>query len=218
MDRVLAGAEKRSRTLVKEEREIVAYHEAGHALVGWLLKHTDALLKVTIIPRTSAALGFAQYSPKDKKLFSKEELFDRMCMMLGGRVAESIKFGRITTGAEDDLKKVTRSAYNQVKIYGMSSAVGTLSFPADDDFKIKPFSKKLAHLMDQEASNLVGQAYRSTETLLRKNADKLELLAQELLKREVLNYDDVKNLIGTPPHGDKYVVDLVDNILPKEEK
>ncbi|KAE9414424.1 hypothetical protein Angca_002749 [Angiostrongylus cantonensis] len=216
LDRVLAGAEKRSRTLVEEEREIVAYHEAGHALVGWLLQHTDALLKVTIIPRTSAALGFAQYSPKDKKLFTTEELFDRMCMMLGGRAAENIKFGRITTGAEDDLKKVTKSAYAQVKLYGMSNVVGTLSFPTDDDFKIKPYSRKLGHIIDQEASNLVGQAYRATEDLLRKNASKLELVPRELLKREVLNYDDIKNLIGKPPYGDKQVVELVDTVLPKE--
>ncbi|KAK6023473.1 ATP-dependent metallopeptidase HflB [Ostertagia ostertagi] len=209
LDRILAGAEKRSRSLVEEEREVVAYHEAGHALVGWLLEHTDALLKVTIIPRTSAALGFAQYSPKEKKLFTKEELFDRMCMMLGGRAAENIKFGRITTGAEDDLKKVTKSAYAQVKVYGMNNVVGTLSFPNDDDFQIKPFSKKFGHVMDQEASSLVGQAYRRTESLLRKNADKLEKIAQELLKREVLNYDDVRNLIGTPPHGEKHVVELV---------
>ncbi|CAJ0604364.1 unnamed protein product [Cylicocyclus nassatus] len=217
MDRVLAGAEKRSRSLVEEEREVVAYHEAGHALVGWLLKHTDALLKVTIIPRTSAALGFAQYSPRDQKLFTKEELFERMCMMLGGRAAENIKFGRITTGAQDDLKKVTESAYNQVKRYGMSKVVGPLSFPPNDELKIKPFSKKFAHVMDQEASSLVAQAYYATEDLLRKNADKLETLAQELLKREVLNYDDVKILIGPPPHGDKYVVELVDKVLPKED-
>ncbi|XGW26749.1 hypothetical protein V3C99_007385 [Haemonchus contortus] len=216
LDRVLAGAEKRSRSLIEEEREVVAYHEAGHALVGWLLEHTDALLKVTIIPRTSAALGFAQYSPKEKKLYTKEELFDRMCMMLGGRAAENIKFGRITTGAEDDLKKVTKSAYAQVKVYGMNDVVGTLSFPPDDDFQIKPFSKKFGHIMDQEASSLVGKAYRKTETLLRSNADKLEKIAQELLKREVLNYDDVKNLIGTPPYGEKQVVELVDNVLPKE--
>ncbi|KJH43971.1 ATP-dependent metallopeptidase HflB [Dictyocaulus viviparus] len=250
MDRVLAGSEKRSRTLVEEEREIVAYHEAGHALVGWLLQHTDALIKacifllvldfeissisidnielslpevillpentVTIIPRTSAALGFAQYSPKDKKLFAKEELFDRMCMMLGGRAAENIKFGRITTGAEDDLKKVTKSAYAQVKLYGMSALVGTLSFPMDDDFKIKPFSKKFGYIMDQEASSLVGKAYRTTENLLRSNIDKLELIARELLKKEVLNYEDIRNLIGVPPYGDKQVIELVDNILPKD--
>ncbi|VDM60373.1 unnamed protein product, partial [Angiostrongylus costaricensis] len=216
LDRVLAGAEKRSRTLVEEEREIVAYHEAGHALVGWLLQHTDALLKVTIIPRTSAALGFAQYSPKDKKLFTTEELFDRMCMMLGGRAAENIKFGRITTGAEDDLKKVTKSAYAQVKLYGMSNVVGTLSFSTDDAFKIKPYSKKLGHIIDQEASNLVGRAYCATENLLRENISKLELISRELLKREVLNYDDIKNLIGKPPYGDKQVVELVDTVLPKE--
>ncbi|VDO30139.1 unnamed protein product, partial [Heligmosomoides polygyrus] len=170
-----SGAEKRSRSLVEEEREIVAYHEAGHALVGWLMEHTDALLKVTIIPRTSAALGFAQYSPKEKKLFTKDELFDRMCMMLGGRAAENVKFGRVTTGAEDDLKKVTKQAYAQVKVYGMSDVVGTLSFPTGDEFIIKPFSKK-----------------------------------------EVLNYDDVKKLIGPPPHGEKQVIELVDNVLPKD--
>ncbi|CAI4224383.1 unnamed protein product [Auanema sp. JU1783] len=216
LDRVLAGAEKRSRTLVEEEREVVAYHEAGHALTGWLLEHTDALLKVTIIPRTSAALGFAQYSPKDKKLYNKEELFDRMCMMLGGRCAENFKFGRITTGAEDDLKKVTRSAYSQVKVYGMSTNIGPLSFPTGDDFNIKPYSKKMGAEFDQEASAIVGQAYKMTDTLIRKNADKLELIAQSLLKQEVLSYDDVRKLIGPPPFGDKSVVDFVESVLPKE--
>uniref|UniRef100_A0A914S124 AAA+ ATPase domain-containing protein n=1 Tax=Parascaris equorum TaxID=6256 RepID=A0A914S124_PAREQ len=117
------GAEKRSRTLIEEEREIVAYHESGHVLVGWLLEHTDALLKVSIIPRTSAALGFAQISPRERKLFTKEELFDRMCMSLGGRAAESVVFNRITTGAQDDLEKVTKSAYAQVKMYGMSERI-----------------------------------------------------------------------------------------------
>ncbi|CAI5448154.1 unnamed protein product [Caenorhabditis angaria] len=218
LDRVLAGSEKRSRSLVEEEREVVAYHEAGHALVGWMLEHTDALLKVTIIPRTSAALGFAQYSPRDKKLFTKEELFDKMCMMLGGRVAENIKFGRITTGAQDDLQKVTRSAYAQVKIYGMSQNVGPLSFPNTDGFNIKPYSKKFAAVFDQEASQIVATANNVTTKLIFDNIDKLETIAQELLKREVLNYEDVKKLIGTPKFGDKHLIDMVENILPKDDQ
>ncbi|GMR48129.1 hypothetical protein PMAYCL1PPCAC_18324 [Pristionchus mayeri] len=221
LDRVIAGPEKKSRVLVEEEREVVAFHEAGHALVGWMLEHTDALLKVTIIPRTSATLGFAQYSPKDKKLYSKEELFERMCMMLGGRVAESVKFNRITTGAEDDLKKVTRSALAQIKLYGMNSVVGPLSFPSDDERKAglmtKPYSKKLQSTMDQEVNLLVGEAYRRTEEIVRDNMDKLELIGKELLKHEVLKYEDVCKLIGPPPHGPKGVVDLIDSVLPKEE-
>ncbi|KAF8358480.1 ppgn-1 [Pristionchus pacificus] len=221
LDRVIAGPAKKSRVLVEEEREVVAYHEAGHALVGWMLEHTDALLKVTIIPRTSAALGFAQYSPKDKKLFTREELFDRMCMMLGGRVAESIKFNRITTGAEDDLKKVTRSALAQIKLYGMNSLVGPLSFPSNDEreagLMMKPYSRKMQSTMDQEVSLLVGQAYRKTEEVIRENMDKLEIIGKELLKREVLSNEDVKKLIGPPPFGSKGVVDFIDTILPKDE-
>ncbi|GMS95810.1 hypothetical protein PENTCL1PPCAC_17985 [Pristionchus entomophagus] len=221
MDRVIAGPAKKSRVLVEEEREVVAYHEAGHALVGWMLEHTDALLKVTIIPRTSAALGFAQYSPKDKKLHTKDELFEKMCMMLGGRVAESMKFNRITTGAEDDLKKVTRSAMAQIKLYGMNSLVGPLSFPSNDErhagLMMKPYSKKMQATMDQEVSLLVGEAYRRTEEILLDNVDKLELIGKELLKREVLSYEDVSKLIGPPPHGSKGVVHFIDSVLPKEE-
>lgn len=114
VERVVGGLEKRTQVIAPREKQIVAYHECGHALVGWLLPHTDALLKVTIVPRTSQALGFAQYTPTDKRLYSTEELFERMCMALGGRVAESIVFNRVTTGAQNDLQKVTKIAYSQV--------------------------------------------------------------------------------------------------------
>ncbi|CCD73339.3 AAA_lid_3 domain-containing protein [Caenorhabditis elegans] len=182
LDRVLAGSEKRSRSLVEEEREVVAYHEAGHALVGWMLEHTDALLKVTIIPQTSAALGFAQYSPRDDKhLYSKDELFDRMCMMLGGRCAENLKFGRITSGAQDDLQKMTKSAYAQVKLYGMSSIVGPLSFPNTERFQIKPYLKKFASTFDQEATLIVAKANEATTDLIKNNMDKLETVCARLL-------------------------------------
>ncbi|CAK5039925.1 unnamed protein product [Meloidogyne enterolobii] len=221
LQKIVAGPEKRSRVLIKEEREIVAFHESGHALVGWLLEHTEALLRVTIIPRTSAALGFAQYSPKDRKLFTKEELFDRMCMMLGGRVAENVIFGKITTGAQNDLEKVTKQAQAMIKWYGMSELIGPISFfPGADadlrsaDFTEKPYSKKLGNMIDQEIAKLVADAYYSTENLLKENKDKLEVIAKALLERETLNYEDVKRLIGPPKFGNKQVVDLPEDVLP----
>uniref|UniRef100_A0A0K0DTJ8 AAA domain-containing protein n=1 Tax=Strongyloides stercoralis TaxID=6248 RepID=A0A0K0DTJ8_STRER len=223
LDRVTAGPAKKSQTLIQEEKEIVAYHEAGHALVGWLLKHTDALLKVSIVPRTSAALGFAQYSLRDRKLFTTEELFERMCMMLGGRAAENVYFNRITTGAQDDLKKVTDQAYAQVKIFGMSEKVGPLCFPPDSSgdnsaFAKKPYGSKLARIIDDEASAIVTKAYFTTEKLIRDNFDKLNILAKELLAKETLTYEDVKKLIGPPPYGDKDMVEMVEQSLPNLEK
>lgn len=128
IDRTIGGLTKKNNPLGPENKRVVAYHEAGHALVGWLLEHTDALLKVTIVPRTNMSLGFAQYTQSDQKLHSKEELFERMCMMLGGRAAEHITFDKISTGAENDLKKVTKTAYLQVQQFGMSPAVGLVSF------------------------------------------------------------------------------------------
>ncbi|KAK4296778.1 hypothetical protein Pmani_030752 [Petrolisthes manimaculis] len=130
IERVVGGTEKRSQALSPEERRVVAYHESGHALVGWLLEHTDALLKVTIVPRTNQALGFAQYVPKDQKLYTQNEIFEKMCMALGGRVAESLMFNRITTGAQNDLEKVTKMAYAQVRTFGFSETVGHVSCPS----------------------------------------------------------------------------------------
>lgn len=128
IDRTIGGLAKRNNPLTPSTKRIVAYHEAGHALVGWLMEHTDALLKVTIVPRTNLKLGFAQYTQSDQKLYSKEQLFERMCMTLGGRVAEYVTFDKISTGAENDLKAVTKTAYLQVRQFGMSPAVGLVSF------------------------------------------------------------------------------------------
>merc|ERR1719228_943513 len=154
IERVIAGPEKKTNVLAPAERKIVAYHESGHAIVGWMLKHTDALLKVTILPRTSQALGFAQYTPVDKKLYSPEEMLDRMCMALGGRVAESLIFNKITTGAQNDLEKVTKMAYSQIRNFGFNSTVGEVSFELTG--AEKPYSKKLAATMDLEARNLIA--------------------------------------------------------------
>lgn len=193
-----------------QEKRVVAYHECGHALVGWLLPHTDALLKVTIVPRTSQALGFAQYTPTDKRLYSTEELLERMCMALGGRVAESITFNRVTTGAQNDLQKVTKIAYAQTRAYGMNETVGLVSFPEGDGSREsgrRPYSKRLAATIDNEARSLISRAYKRTERLLIEHRPMLETLAEALLVKETLNYADVEKLIGPPPHGQKNMIE-----------
>ncbi|KAG7313397.1 hypothetical protein JYU34_000516 [Plutella xylostella] len=205
VERVVGGTEKRNHAISPAEKKIVAYHESGHALVGWLLEHTDALLKVTIVPRTTMALGFAQYTTSDQKLYSKEELFDRMCMALGGRAAEAIIFNSITSGAQNDLEKVTKIAYAQIRVYGMSPTVGLVSFPDEKQFGKSPYSKTLKNLIDLEARKLIAKAYYRTEEILRTNNDKLEMLAKELLKKETLNYQQVQDLIGPPPFKKKFI-------------
>lgn len=208
VERVVGGTEKRSHVMSPAEKRVVAYHESGHAIVGWMLRYTDALLKVTIVPRTNLALGFAQYMPTDQKLYSREELFERMCMALGGRVSESLTFNRITTGAQNDLQKVTKMAYAQVRVYGMNKSVGLVSFPEEETKEIgrRPYSKRFAALMDDEAHKLVTAAYLKTEQVLKENKEKLELLAETLLEKETLNYDEVEKLIGPPPFGKKRLI------------
>ncbi|XP_020625881.1 paraplegin-like [Orbicella faveolata] len=207
VERVIAGMEKKSNTMSPEERKIVAYHEAGHAVVGWMLEHTDPLLKVSIVPRTNATLGYAQYLPSDNKLYSTQQLFDRMCMALGGRAAEAKIFRRVTTGAEDDLRKVTDLAYKQVVTFGMSPRVGNVSFPVRKPTELtkKFYSDKLAKLMDEEVRILIGKAFQTTDTIIEENLDKLKALAEELLNKEVLNYDDIVTILGPCPFGDKRV-------------
>ncbi|KAK8724348.1 hypothetical protein OTU49_011344 [Cherax quadricarinatus] len=209
VERVVGGTEKRSQALSPEERRVVAYHESGHALLGWLLEHTDALLKVTIVPRTNQALGFAQYVPKDQKLYTQQEIFERMCMALGGRVAESLVFNRVTTGAQNDLEKVTKMAYAQVRSFGFSELVGNVSFPEEEMREIgrRPYSQKLASSIDDEASRLIFAAYKNTETVLKANMLKLKLLAEALLQKETLNYDDVEAILGPPPHANKMAIE-----------
>ncbi|CAH2035977.1 unnamed protein product, partial [Iphiclides podalirius] len=209
IEKVVGGTEKRSHAMSPAEKRIVAYHESGHALVGWMLEHTDALLKVTIVPRTNLALGFAQYTTSDQKLYSKEELYDRMCMALGGRAAEAITFNSVTSGAQNDLDKVTKIAYAQVRVYGMSPEVGLLSFPDKERGK-SPFSNKLKNLIDLEARKLIANAYYRTEEVLRANEHKLRDLAEALLKKETLNFEEVSAILGPPPFPGKKFIDPVE--------
>ncbi|XP_053950905.1 paraplegin [Anastrepha ludens] len=202
VERLVGGTEKRSHALSPVERKVVAYHESGHALVGWLLPNSDILLKVTIVPRTSLALGFAQYTPSEQKLYSKEELFEKMCVALGGRAAENLVFKRITTGAQNDLEKVTKIAYAQIKKFGMNDNLGPMYIKDADEIGSysQPFSKNLQRIIDKEARDLVHSAYHKTEDLLRKNMDKLEKVAEALLEKETLSYEEIVTLIGPPTY------------------
>jgi len=205
IERVVAGMEKKTNVLSPEEKKTVAYHEAGHAVCGWFLEYADPLLKVSIIPR-GKGLGYAMYQPKDQYLFTKEQLLDRMCMTLGGRAAEQIFFGRITTGAQDDLQKVTKSAYAQITQYGMNDNVGNVSFdqpqPGEMVFD-KPFSESTAQLVDEEAKKMISGAMLRTMNLLTEKKDLVEKVALRLLDKEVLSKDDMVDLLGPRPFKEK---------------
>jgi AFG3 family protein len=199
IERVIAGLEKKSRVLSPEEKRIVAHHEAGHAVAGWFLEHAHPLLKVSIIPRGSGALGYAQYLPKEQYLQSTSQMLDMMCMTLGGRVAEQIFFNSITTGAQDDLQKVTRSAYAQVATYGMTKALGNVSFGRVDqqeqNFQ-KPYSESTAKLMDEEVRSIIEQAYNRTFQLLTDKKDEVAKVAALLLEKEVIGRNDMVEILG----------------------
>eukprot|EP00794_Sanderia_malayensis_P018933 gene18933-20838_t len=205
VERVIAGMEKKTNPLSPEERKTIAYHEAGHAIIGWMLEHTEPVLKISIAPRTNSMLGYTQQLPLDVKLVTTNQLFDRMCMTLGGRVAEASTFHRITTGAEDDLRKVTEMAYQQIVTYGMNKRIGPLSFPLKKSSELskKPYSDKLARMIDEEAGILVKKAYDNATMIIKENEEKLNKLASRLLEKEVLNYEDLVEILGKAPFGDK---------------
>jgi len=205
IERVVAGLEKKTQVLGPEEKRTVAYHEAGHAVAGWFLEFADPLLKVSIIPR-GKGLGYAQYLPREQYLYTKEQLNDRMCMTLAGRVAEEIFFGRITTGAQDDLRQVTQSAYAQVVHYGMSASVGQLSFDMPERGEMqfdKPYSETTAQLIDEEVRTMISNAYVRTQALLREKRDIVETVALRLLEQEILSRDDMIELLGPRPFAEK---------------
>ena len=201
IDRVIGGLEKKNTLISPEEKRIVAYHEAGHAIAGWFLEHTDPLVKVSIVPRGVAALGYAQYLPNERFLVAKDELIDDMILSMGGRVAEDIVFGKITTGALSDLERITRLAYGMVKIYGMNEKVGNVSFydPQGEHQFNKPYSDTTAELIDAEVRNLVDVVYQKTKELINAHREGLENVAMKLLEKEVLFQSDLEEILGKRP-------------------
>lgn len=213
VDRVIGGLEKKNKIISPEEKKIIAYHEAGHAICGWYLEHAYPLLKVTIVPRGTAALGYAQYTPKEQYLYNTDQLNDQICMTLGGRASEDIFFGKISTGAQNDLQQITRIGYAMVTVYGMNEKVGNISFydPQQDNSFTKPYSDETAKLIDEEVRKLIDVAYIRTKRLLTEKRGDVEKLAEALLEKEVLFQSDVETLIGPRPYQDKHILDVDPN-------
>lgn len=209
IDRVIGGLEKKNKIISPEEKKIVAYHEAGHAIAGWFLEHADPLVKVSIVPRGVAALGYAQYLPKEQFLYTTEQLIDSMCMTMGGRVAEDITFGRISTGAQNDLERITKLAYAMTAVYGMNHKVGNVSFrdsSGDSQFQ-KPYSDQTAELIDDEVRVLISEVYDRTKQLLLDKQDGLVKIAEKLLEKEILFQTDLEEILGKRPFSNKTTYD-----------
>ena len=199
LDRVIGGLEKKNKIISPEEKKIIAYHEAGHAICGWFLKHASPLVKVTIVPRGIGTLGYAQYLPKEEYITRTEALLDRMCMTFGGRAAEKVTFNKISTGAQSDLDQVTKMAYSMISVFGMNKKVGNVSFYGMQDQFHKPYSDETATLIDDEVRKLVESQYKRAIDLLKEKRNELEILANALLENEVLLKSDVERLIGPRP-------------------
>lgn len=209
IDRVIGGLEKKNKIISPEEKKIVAYHEAGHAIAGWFLEHADPLVKVSIVPRGVAALGYAQYLPKEQFLYTTEQLTDGMCMTMGGRVAEDLVFGKISTGAQNDLERITKLSYAMVTIYGMNETIGNVSFhdPQNEYNFNKPYSEKTSEMIDNEVRTLISGVYDRTKQLLTDKRDGLEKLAQKLIEKEILFQADLEEILGKRPFDNRTTYD-----------
>jgi cell division protease FtsH len=224
IDRVIGGLEKKNKLISPEEKAIIAHHEAGHAICGWYLEHANPLVKVTIVPRGTAALGYAQYLPKEQYLYNTEQLTDDMCMTLGGRAAEDLIFEKISTGAQNDLQVVTKMAYAMVTVYGMNDKIGNISFydPQNENAFSKPYSDATARMIDEEVRKLIEKAYQRTKQLLGERLAELKMLAAELLKKEVLYQADLVRLLGPRPFEERktdppvVVAPSDNNVQPQE--
>jgi len=205
IDRIVGGLEKRNKIISQHEKEVIAYHESGHAAVSWLLQYAHPLVKVTIVPR-GKALGAAWYLPEERQITTYEQMFDEITAALGGRAAEDVVFGRVSTGALNDLEKVTKQAYAMVAFYGLNDKVGNISFydsSGQQEYMLgKPFSEKTAQVIDEEISRMVETAYQRAKTLLIENREKLNQLAGILLQKEVIFREDLENIFGKRPYDD----------------
>jgi len=202
IDRIVGGLEKRNKIISPGEKKVIAFHEAGHATVSWLLEHAHPLVKVTIVPR-GKALGAAWYLPEERQITTFEQMFDEMTSALGGRASEEITFGKVSTGALNDLEKVYKQAYSMVAFYGLNAKIGNISFydsTGQQEYSFnKPFSEKTAEVIDAEISKLVEEGYQRAKKILLENKDKLVQLATQLLKKEVIFREDLEAIFGRRP-------------------
>lgn len=211
IERVVAGLEKKNKVINPKEKKVVAYHESGHAIISWMMAENDAVQKISIVPRGMSALGYTMNLPlEDRYLMTRQELFSRICGLLGGRIAEEIIFDEISTGAQNDLEKVTEIAYNMVVVYGMSEKLGNISyFESNNPYYGGPgvdkkYSEHTARLIDEEVHSIIDQAQQQVREILTDNRGKLEMLAQELLDKEVLHYCKIEEILGKRPAGDSF--------------
>lgn len=213
IDRIIGGLERRSKIVSQEEKQVIAFHESGHAAVSWLLPHAHPLVKVTIVPR-GKALGAAWYLPEERQITTFEQMFDEMTATLGGRAAEEIIFGKVSTGALNDLERVTKQAYNMVVFFGLNDKIGNISYydsTGQQEYSFqKPYSEKTAEVIDQEIGKLVDQAYRRAVEILRINRDKLEKLASMLLEKEVIFGEDLEPIFGKKIKHEGHEIVLTD--------
>ena len=207
IDRIIGGLEKKSKIITKTEKKTIAYHEAGHATVSWMLEHAHPLVKVTIVPR-GQALGAAWYQPHERQITTKEQLLDEICATLGGRASEEISFGKISSGALNDLERVTKQAYSMVSYLGMSEKVGNLSFfdsSGQGQYQFqKPYGEETSKLIDAEVKNMIEKQYNRAKILLTNNQEKMNDLAELLLKNEVIYYDDAERILGKRMFNNEY--------------
>ncbi|MFV0366619.1 MAG: ATP-dependent zinc metalloprotease FtsH [Mangrovibacterium sp.] len=202
VDRIIGGLEKKNKIISADEKKRIAFHEAGHAAISWLLEFAHPLVKVTIVPR-GKALGAAWYLPEERSITTKEQLLDEMCSTLGGRAAEELAFGNISSGAQNDLEKVTKTAYAMISIYGMSAKVGNFSYydsTGQSDYSFtKPYSEKTAILIDEEAKSMIDEQYQRALQVLKDNEEGHHKLAEKLLEKEVIFGDDLEEIFGKRP-------------------
>jgi len=198
IERVIGGIEKKT-VMTQDEKKIISYHESGHAVAGWFLENANPLLKVTIIPRSKGSLGFAQYLPEEISLYSREALYDMICTALGGRIAEDLFFGKITTGASDDIKRVTQIAQGLVTVYGMTERLGLVGYHSDSEMPVKPYSEYTNEIIDEEVRRIVNECYERTKELLESKRELISKMAEELLDKESLNLPDLVRILGQRP-------------------
>ena len=221
VDRIIGGLEKKNKIITPEEKKVIAFHEAGHATTSWLLQYAHPLVKVTIVPRGNS-LGAAWYLPEERQITTKEQMYHEMIATLGGRAAEQVVFGQISTGALSDLEKVTKQAFAMVTYYGLDDEIGNISYydsTGQQDYNLtKPYSEKTAETIDKEVSKLIEKAYQEAISILTEHRDGLSELANKLIEEEVIFGEDLERIFGKRPWDNSEDEKLKNAALKAAEK